>query len=93
MVGSRGRRGRNVREIPRSGDLLLPTIVVRYVPMNVLERDNMEERRITISVTMPPELVKSVSREAKKMGVTRSAFISLALSEFLRAINEPRKEK
>jgi metal-responsive CopG/Arc/MetJ family transcriptional regulator len=54
----------------------------------------MAEKRVTISLTMPPQLVKDVGKEAKKMGVTRSAFISMALSEFLRAINQPTdKEK
>jgi hypothetical protein len=51
--------------------------------------------RTTIAVTVPPDLLKAIDAEAKKMGLTRSAFVSLGLSEFLRAITEPpdRKER
>jgi metal-responsive CopG/Arc/MetJ family transcriptional regulator len=42
-------------------------------------------KRPQISVTIPAWVLEAVDEEAERLGVTRSALVSLALSEYLRA--------
>jgi len=53
----------------------------------------VSKRRPTISVTLPPELVTQITTFARKKGLTRSALISLALTEYLRREREAEAPK
>lgn len=49
--------------------------------------------RPTISVTLPAPLVETITRLAHEMGLTRSALISLALTEYVRNTPDMKEHK
>jgi len=48
--------------------------------------------RPTISVTLPPDLVTEITNHARERGLTRSALISLVLTDYIKR-QSIRKEK
>ena len=51
----------------------------------------VRHRAIPISVTLPPEVLEMVDTEVEALGMSRSAFVSIALDSFVRQLRE-RKE-
>lgn len=50
------------------------------------------DKRVQVSVTIPGRLVDEADQTATEIGLTRSALISLALYEYLRAHREREEE-
>lgn len=51
----------------------------------------VRHRAIPISVTLPPEVLEMVDTEVDALGMTRSAFVAIALEQFVTQLRD-RKE-